>query len=66
MANRGGDDSISEWFRQIPLVTKVLTFGTLLSGCLVSFKILPVVKSIYILINFYIILIIIIIECVFI
>lgn len=45
MANRG-DDSISEWFRQVPLVTKVLTFGTLMSGCLVSFKILPMVSII--------------------
>ena len=47
MANRGDGDSISEWFRQVPLVTKVLSFGTLLSGCLVSFKILPMVLSYY-------------------
>ena len=47
MANRGDGDSISEWFRQVPLVTKILSFGTLLSGCLVSFKILPMVISYY-------------------
>ena len=41
MANRGGEDSISEWFRQIPLVTKIFAFGTLLSGFLYHFRILP-------------------------
>jgi len=60
MANRGGDDSISEWFRQVPIVTKILAFGTLLSGCLVSFKILPAVSLLlYLFILLFIILILI-------
>lgn len=45
MANRGErEDSISEWFKQVPIVTKLFTFGTLLSGCLFHFRILPAVS----------------------
>ena len=47
VAGVGGGDSISDWFKELPLVTKLLTTGTVLTGALTTFNMISAVQLMF-------------------